>query len=281
MSLRFSSHRPRGRGNRRAAVIAGVVIAVIAAPIALASTVQGGQRNPVGGDNLAYSQSTQIIAASSGFAIRVSNKGSGGGAIDGCRTAAGKAACIEGDNLTAGPAFEFISTGSLGGTIHVANTKGAPFTTNATGVATGLNANFLQGKQASAFLGATAQAADSAKLGGVPASSYVQTSQLSSYAQTSQLGGYAQQSQLLFAVVSQNGSLGATRGASSASATSSSSYTVTFSGNVSKCSYTASPTGPALTSGSLGVAADASNPDVVDVNAPSSLPQGFHLQVIC
>ena len=56
---------------------------------------------------------------------------------------------------------------------------------------------------------------------------------------------------------------------------------MTFTSNVSKCSYTASPTGPALASGSIGVAGDTSNPDIVDVNAPAALPQGFHLQVIC
>jgi hypothetical protein len=264
-----------------------VAIAVLAAPIALAGTVQGGRRNPVT-SNQAYSQSTEIIGALSGFAVRMSNLGTGGGLINGCRTTTGGPACTEADNLKTGQAFDFISGGNVGGTIHLSNPNGAPFTTNATGVATGLNANYLQGKQASAFLGATAQAADSAKLGGVPASSYVQSSQLSGYVQSSQLSGYAQTSQLLFAVVAQNGSLGANRGATAAVQTSNTStpspsytYTVTFGGNVSKCSYTASPTGPPLTTGSIGVAPDTTNPDVVDISAPSALPQGFHLQVIC
>ncbi len=279
MSLRSVLHHPRLRANRRAAVLAGVAIAVLAAPIAIAGTIQGGQRNP-GGSSLAYSQSTQIIGSLSGYAARVSNYGTGGAVIDGCRGVTGGPACVEVDNLKTGQAFDFLSSGSVGGTIHLANPNGAPFTTNATGVATGLNANYLQGKAASAFLGATAQAADSAKLGGVPASSYVQTSQLSSQV-SSQLGGYAQTSQLLFAVVSQNGSLGANRGATASAATNSTSYTVTFSANVSRCSYTASPAGPALTSGAIGVASDAANPDIVDVNAPAALPQGFHLQVIC
>ena len=276
MSPRIRARRTGPRAHRRLAVVAGVLVAVTAAPIAYATTIQGGQRNPVGGSNLAFSQTTQIIAATSGFGTRLSNKGTGGGAIYGCRSTTGGPACIEADNLNNGLAFDFIGNGAVGGTIHLSNTKAAPFTTNATGMATGLNANYLQGKQASDFLGATQQASDSAKLGGVAASSYVQTSQL-----PSQLGGYATQTQLLFAVVSQNGSLGATRGAATAAATSADSYTVTFAGNVSKRSYTASPTGPALSAGSIGVAADPSSPNVIDVNAPAALPQGFHLQVIC
>jgi hypothetical protein len=268
MSTRF---RPR-----RLAVAAGVITAVVAAPIAVASTVQGGVRNPVGGSNLAYSQSTQIIAATPGFGTRLSNKGTGGGAIYGCRSTIGGPACVEADNLNNGLAFDFIGKGTVGGTIHMSSDKAAPFTTNATGVATGLNANFLQGKQASAFLGATAQAADSAKLGGVAASGYVQTSQL-----PSQLSTYATQTQLMFAVVTQNGSLGVTRGATASLATSATSYKVTFGNNVSKCAYTASPTGAALTSGSIGVAPDTGSPTAVDVTAPAALPQGFNLQVIC
>jgi hypothetical protein len=143
------------------------------------------------------------------------------------------------------------------------NKKGAPLTTNATGVATGFNANFLQGRQASEFLGATAQAADSAKLGGQPASAYATTGQL------------------LFAVVGQTGTLGANRDATASAQTGTLSYTVTFNVNVSKCSLTASPVGQALTTGAIGVAPDASNPDVADVSAPSALPAGFNLQVIC
>jgi len=271
MFTRIISRRPGWLSRRRLALLGGVTASLIAAPIAIADTIQGGQRNPTNGST-AYSQETEIIAASSGWGTRQSNKGTGGGAIYGCRAPAGGLACIEADNLNNGTAFDFISGGSVGGTIHLSNPSGAPFTTNATGVATGLNANYLQGKQASAFLGATAQAADSAKLGGVPASSYVQSSQLT---------GYAQTSQLMFAVVTANGSLAAHRGATTSAATGTTSYAVTFTSNVSACSYTASPTGPALTSGAIGVAGDTTNPDVVDINAPAPLTQGFHLQVIC
>jgi hypothetical protein len=264
--------------DARLATLFGLVIAVIAAPIALALPIQGGQRNP-GNRNLAFSRQTQLWAANSAFALRVSNLGSGGAVVDGCRNVSGGPPCVEVVGLKTGPVFQFIGGGSVGGTIQMSNPNAAPFTTNATGVATGLNANFLQGHQASDFLAATAQAADSAKLGGVPAGGYVQTSQLTSAVQ-SQLGAYAQQSQILFADVSTNGTLGNNRGATSATS-SGTNYTVTFSGNVSKCAYTASPVGVGLASGQIGVAPDTSNPDTVDVDAPGALTQGFDLQVTC
>lgn len=262
---------PPRRRNRRLTLLTGAAIAIVAAPIAIADPLQGGQRNPHSSAQ-AYSGQTQVIAANTGYGLRVSNQGPGGAIIDGCRNGTGNPACMEAVGLKAGLVFSFVGNGNVGGSIHLANPKGAPFTTNATGVATGLNANFLQGHPATDFLGVTAQAADSARLGGIAASSYVQTSQLS---------GYAQTNQLLFAVVSQNGALGANRGATAAASTGGTGYTVTFSSNVSRCSYTASPTGPALTGGQLGVALDTTNPDVVDVTSPAALPQGFHLQVIC
>lgn len=263
-------YRP-SRGGRRVAVLGGIVLAVVAAPIAIALPIQGGQRNPGSNSNVAFSSPTEIIANSSNWGTRQSNKGTGGAAIYGCRTAVGGPACLEADDLTNGMAFDFISSGSVGGTIHLQNTNGSPLTTNATGVATGFNANYLQGRTASQFLGVSQQAADSAKLGGAAASSYVQTTQLSGYAQ----------GQLMFADVTQGGSLGNNRGATTAAQTGTAAYTVTFSSNVSKCSYTASPVGPALSSGSIGLALDTSNPDIVNVNSPAALPQGFSLQVIC
>lgn len=257
----------RSGGVKRTAVLGGLLLALVAAPFALASgegnTIKGGARNPSSNPSLSYNEETQIIADNSGFGTRQSNKGTGGGAIYGCRSAASGPGCIAAVNLNTGHAFSFTSSGNVGGVIELRNTKGAPLTTNATGVATGFNANFLQGKQASEFLGATAQATDSAKLGGQPASAYATTGQL------------------LFAVVSQTGALGANRGATTAAQTGSLSYTVTFNVNVSKCSLTASPVGQALSTGALGVAPDASNPNVADVSAPSALPAGFNLQVIC
>jgi hypothetical protein len=264
----FSFRVPGGlasAGNRRLTLTAGVLLAVVGAPLALANPIQGGSRNPSTNQSSQYTSETQIIASNSTYGTRQSNKGTGGGAIYGCRSATNGPPCINAVNLNTGQAFGFTSAGSLGGTITLKDTHGAPLTTNATGVAKGFNANFLQGKQATDFLGATAQAADSAKLGGQPASAYVQAGQLD------------------FAVVSQAGTLGNNRGATAAAETSATNntYTVTFNGNVSKCAYTASPGGAALTSGSIGVASDTTNPNIVDVNAPGPLPGGFHLQVVC
>ncbi|HST54417.1 MAG TPA: hypothetical protein VLJ42_00795 [Solirubrobacteraceae bacterium] len=239
----------------RIAVVGGVLLAVVGAPLALGAgeggTIRGGSRNPSFDQSQQYRSETQIIADNSTYGTRQSNKGSGGGAIYGCRSVSSSPACISSVNLNTGNAFSFSTDGKVGGVILLHDKTGAPLTTNATGVATGFNANFLQGKQASDF---------------VPAS------QASSFAQTGQL---------LFAVVSQAGALTANRGATGAAQTGAQAYTVTFNANISKCAITASPLGQALTTGSIGVAAESANPNIVDVSAPSVLAQGFNVQVMC
>src|SRR3954464_9168988 len=85
--------------------------------------------------------------------------GAGGGATSGCRgaaggTASGSAPCLRASNLAAGFAFEFAGEGNVVGQISVgdgktANAKAKPFTTNATAVPTGLNADQVDGKSAS------------------------------------------------------------------------------------------------------------------------------------
>ena len=98
-----------------------------------------------------------------GYVTRQSNtqtgSKAGGGAIYGCRGAAGGSAsgsapCLRASNLAAGFPFEFAGEGNVVGQISVgdgktANSKAKPFTTNATGVATGLNADQVDGKSAS------------------------------------------------------------------------------------------------------------------------------------
>lgn len=249
--------------SRRGPLALLVAAVLIAAPVALAGPIIGGARNPSPNASTQFTAETEIIASNSTYGTRQSNKGTGGGAIYGCRARPGGPPCINATNLNTGTAFGFTTAGNVGGTIMLRNTSGAPLTTNATGVAKGFNANFLEGKQAADFLGATQQATDSAKLGGQPASSYLTTAQLQS------------------AVVAANGTLTSGRGASSAAQTSTTSYTVTFGQNVSKCAYTASPVGAALTSGQIGVAPAPSNTAMVDVNAPSALPNGFDLQLTC
>ncbi len=104
---------------------------------------------------------TQIVgniagssAATGGYTTRQSNLSStGGGAIYGCRSsaAANTEPCLRVNNLSSGKAFEFHARGGpLGGTFTVGDggdTK-VPFTTNATGVAAGLNADRVDGQNA-------------------------------------------------------------------------------------------------------------------------------------
>jgi hypothetical protein len=243
--------------TRHVTILAGVLLAAVAAPFAVAAgtgnPIKGGARNPSANPSISYTSETQIIADNSSYGTRQSNKGTGGGAIYGCRSATGGPGCIVADNLNTGSAFAFLSSGNVGGTITLQNVNGAPLTTNAKGVATGFNANYLQGKQASEFV------------------------------LSKEAASYAQASQLLFADVNQKGELGATRGATAAALVkgSTTNYTVTFNTNVSKCSLTASPVGQALTTGSIGLVVSTTNPDIVEVSAPSALTTGFNAQVIC
>lgn len=255
-------------GWRRAAVLAGGVLALAAAPAAFAGSlgdaggqaVRGGVKNPTYGG---YFQTTQIWANNSSWGTRQSNLGSGGSAIYGCRSVSGGLPCLDADNLKGGTAFTFITTGNTGGTILVGNANAAPFTTNGHGEAKGLNANYLQGKQASEFQLASQPAANATELGGQPATSYINTGQL------------------LFADVGPGPVIQNTRGATTVGQLET-TYTVVFGTfNVSKCAYTASPQGAALTSGQLGVAASATNSSAVVVDAPSGFSGGFDLQVTC
>jgi hypothetical protein len=107
-----------------------------------------GKRNPSSGQ---ISRETTIIAKTGGYATRQSNfnHGSGGGAIYGCRSNPGTQPCIRANNLTTGRAFEFATKGAEGGFIEADAANAKPFTTNAHGVATGLNADQVDGKSAS------------------------------------------------------------------------------------------------------------------------------------
>ncbi len=142
-----------------------MVVALIALLIAVGGTAYatgegkpllGGARNPGNDTSKALSKETQIIASNSGYGTRQSNKSSsGGGAIYGCRSGAGgtptkNEPCIRANNLSSGLAFEFATTsGDTAGTIQTKDANGKPFTTNATGVATGLNADRVDSLDAS------------------------------------------------------------------------------------------------------------------------------------
>ena len=166
--------RHDGRPRTRAVVLTGGLIAVLAAPLGVAATgdvLREGERNGTA------TRETKIVArvnassgSTGGYATRQSNtSASGGGAIYGCRSRAGGSAanppqepCMRASNLSNGLAFEFAAReGETAGTIEVGSGGDSkrPFTTNATGVATGLNADRVDGRSADELTAAAAAAA--------------------------------------------------------------------------------------------------------------------------
>lgn len=153
----------RSRLLRLAALLTTTGLAT--APLALAADPVGiGVRNPRAGATA--SQETQIIAATGrdAYGTRQSNTGAGGGAIYGCRSSldlgalgdpARSTPCLRVNNLRGGKAFDFAwDTGPIGGVFQagasllVPHPGAAPFVTNATAVALGLNADRLDGRHA-------------------------------------------------------------------------------------------------------------------------------------
>jgi hypothetical protein len=133
----------------RAALVSAVVLAALVGPVALAND---GDPMRVGAGNSAQTAETRIIAQNvSTFATRQSNnkEGDGGAATYGCRSTAGNEPCLAVFALRTARAFDFRSRGVLGGVITVEGDQNPrnnrPFTTNATGVATGLNADEVDG----------------------------------------------------------------------------------------------------------------------------------------
>jgi hypothetical protein len=158
-----------GRGNTRALLISGGILALFISGSALAvgegEPVEGGERNPTANQTEQYEQETLIIgdiAATTeqvgGYVTRQSNTrtgaDAGGAAIYGCRSTGINTdtdeSCLRANNLADGLAFSFDSNGTLGGIINVGDggREEKPFTTNATGVATGLNADEVDGLDA-------------------------------------------------------------------------------------------------------------------------------------
>ena len=260
--------------KRTTLLLAGLAV-LVAAPFALGAgegqPADGGARNPSADTRQAYTRETEFIANTSTYGTRLSNKSdNGGGAIYGCRSraggvAAGNEPCLRASNLSVGSAFEFATGGILGGLITVGRggDGSKPFTTNATGVATGLNADRVDGKDATDFLGATAKAADSSKLDGREASSF------------------ANAGDLLFARVTAAGNVERGRGATGASYNAGdNSYTVTFNRDVGNCSYTATQSGGTADDVQFAVSPGAAGTQVtVDETGAAGTP--FHLQVIC
>lgn len=175
---RFKRMMGAGSPRLRSVVVAAGIIGVVAAPVGVAAT---GDTLKEGVRNGTATKETQIIssaksstAKTGGYATRQSNLSStGGGAVYGCRTGTGGSAanppqnpCVRANNLEQGYAFEFNATkGPVVGLISASGNGGdavKPFITNATGVATGLNADRVDGANASDLVAASVDAATKA-----------------------------------------------------------------------------------------------------------------------
>jgi hypothetical protein len=259
----------------RKVLIATGAIAAAAVPTAAmgageGSPLDGGARNPSNNASQNYTRETEVIANVDTYGTRQSNKSdNGGGAIYGCRSKAGGSVaknepCLRGVNLNVGSAFEFQTNGLLGGLITVG--KGGdtakPFTTNATGVATGLNADRVDGRSGEDLLGKTEKAADADKIDGVDGAAL------------------ARAGDLLFARVASNGIdvAGSRPSGVSAAPQGAAATRVTFPKDVSACSFTATEGGTTPSGDSISVAS--AGGQAVDVTFQTAR-QPFHLQVIC
>jgi len=247
---------------RVAAIACGMAVTAVAVPQALASgegtNAKLGVRNPSSGN---LTVQTQIIASNNNWGTRQSNKGSGGGAIYGCRSAPGAESCVRAVNLQNGLAFSFQSNSGtspvgsfqVGSTSAVTN-KVAPFTTNAQGMVTNLNANLLGGLTAAQI---ESQAVSTA--------------------------GTAAQALSSIAAVNAAGALQKARGATAASFSPPGSYLVTFGSSIANCVYQAT-----ITSGTPGIVTTTeASGNVVSVstfntaNPPVATPLPFQLTVNC
>ena len=166
--------------SRTPLVIVLAAAIVLTAPLAIAGTgdnIREGVRNPSSGS--AASKETQIIARTGKdtYGTRQSNLGDGGGAIYGCRSSldtssaaaiadpAKSTPCLRVNNLRGGKAFDLqTNTGRLIGVMQAGQSLGtpkpdvAPFITNATGVAVGLNADRVDGLNAADIIAQAAAA---------------------------------------------------------------------------------------------------------------------------
>jgi hypothetical protein len=140
---RAPRRRRRGGPHGRWVFASALVLALAVSPFAIGATgsaLKEGTRNPANG---AAAHETELISKAKSYGTRQSNvrNGNGGGAIYGCRSKPGQEPCIRSNNLNTGRAFEFETDGAEAGRIETKASDGRPFTTNATGVATGLNAD--------------------------------------------------------------------------------------------------------------------------------------------
>ena len=134
-------------------LLTAIVLVIGITPFAIAA-----DGDPVrAGGRTTFTDITRILGNNGGYATQQSNlrTGDGGAARYGCRSSADNEFCLLSKNTGGGGSFRFQSTNSLlGGSIEVdvpqgrSQSEARPFTTNATGVATGLNADQVDGASA-------------------------------------------------------------------------------------------------------------------------------------
>jgi hypothetical protein len=244
--------RAQGPWILAAALLVALLVAPFAGAFGEGNSVRGGARNPSPDSRRAYSKETEIIANVGTYGTRQSNKSTnGGGAVYGCRSGAGgtpkgNEPCVRASNLAAGRAFEFnTNSGTEVGAITGPATA-APFTTTAKGVATGLNADQVDGKSADEIVSAA-------------------------------------QAGIKFAIVSgADGALSANnRGAKAAARSATGVYSVDFDADVSKCARTATIAG----TDPGQVTTDLTDSDTVAVRTfnggGTAADRTFHLTVTC
>jgi hypothetical protein len=241
------------RANGPWILASALLVALLVAPFAGAfgegNSVRGGARNPSPDARRAYTKETEIIANVNSYGTRQSNKSNnGGGAVYGCRSAAGgtpkgNEPCVRASNLADGRAFEFNANGGTEVGAITGPATAAPFTTTAKGVATGLNADQVDGKSADEITAAA---------------------------------------QAKFANVAGAGALGDQRGATAAARSADGVYSVDFNADVSKCARTVSVTGDAAGI-ATSTATDADTIAVHTFDIPGGAPgdHAFDLVVTC
>jgi hypothetical protein len=141
------ARRRRSGSQGRYLLASAVLLALFISPVAIGATgglLREGKRNPRHG---AEKRETRFIGKTRTYVTRQSNikRGDGGAERLACRSAIGSEPCLRTSNFNTGRAFEFRTNGTEGGHIQVKATGGAPLTTNATGVATGFNADHVDG----------------------------------------------------------------------------------------------------------------------------------------
>jgi hypothetical protein len=284
------AHRHRRRlplstsPRTRSVLLATGVLVVGISPFAVART--GGNLRE-GVRNGTTVRETEIVsnvgsttAPKGGYATRQSNlSSSGGGAVYGCRSQAGGSAatprpqnpCLRANNLSTGFAFEFQATrGDAGGLISVGagGDSKKPFTTNATGVATGLNSDEVDGLDATQIVAAARAKTglDADTLDGRDAADFLPR----------------------FAQVSAAGTAGETRGVAATAGvtrTGPGVYEVVFTGDRSACSVAATITGttfgeitatPAVAGGNTTVTVRTATSD-----GATPADRAFHLTLNC